>query len=122
MEKGSITKWNRMLGMSDAFGFNVNEKGNLGMYYPSSAEWTGSYANNPSLADGEWHHVAVTHNNLTGGLFYIDGELVLTQDFTPEEGGNEIKYPGGEPLRLGFSGGSNYFPGHFQDVSDTVSR
>ena len=116
MEKGSITKWNRMLGMSDAFGFNVNEKGNLGMYYPSSAEWTGSYANNPSLADGEWHHVAVTHNNLTGGLFYIDGELVLTQDFTPEEGGNEIKYPGGEPLRLGFSGGSNYFPGHFQDV------
>jgi len=47
--------------------------------------WSASTTN---LQDGQFHHVAVTvdRNSNTGGKMYVDGEVVLTFDPTPESG------------------------------------
>jgi len=47
-----------------------------------------SPAGSPSVADGQWHHVAVTVDRdvAIGGRLFVDGQAVMTFDPTPASG------------------------------------
>ncbi len=100
MAPGSITDWSRIAGFGDAYGFNVNEEGKLGLWCNFGSGWHGSYADMPTLADGKWHQVAMTHDDETGNIFYLDGEVVLIQDWSDTDG-NQIEYPGNSLFVVG---------------------
>lgn len=53
----------------------------------------------PNLHDGRWHHVALTveRDSATGGMLYVDGQLVFTFDPTKQTG----DLSNTEPLRIG---------------------
>jgi hypothetical protein len=77
-----------------------------------------NYAPLLSIADGAWHHMAVTVNrtSATGIKFYVDGNFV--QAFDP------LPYPGSvsntNPLWIGVRepalGGGGYFPGDLDEI------
>ena len=77
IEAGTVTSWSRVAGISNAYGFNVNKEGELGMWTNNGIFWYGSYADHPGLADGRWHHIAVTHDDENGNVLYMDGEEIL---------------------------------------------
>ena len=67
----SLYLWNGQLGLqlADNSGFN-------------------NYNSSAFVADGQWHHIAVTvdRNDTSGLRFYVDGNLVDTSDPTPYNG------------------------------------
>ncbi len=64
-----------------------NYYGKLGFQLADGAGWT-NYVSNISIADGESHHVAVTidRDELTGGKWYVDGDLAGTFNPTGRQG------------------------------------
>jgi hypothetical protein len=91
--------------------------GRLGMQLGDGAGFA-NYAPLLVVADGAWHHVAVTVNrsSTTGIRFYVDGSFV--QAFNP------MPYPGSisntNPLWIGVRepllGGGGYFPGDLDEI------
>jgi uncharacterized protein (TIGR03437 family) len=73
--------------------------GNAGIYHFSHT----------FVADGKWHHVAVTlsRSSTTGGKLYVDGVPVLVFDATP----NPASWSNAEPLTIGGDQGSFLYNG-----------
>ncbi len=116
MEVGSVTRWCRIAGINNAYGYNINASGELGMWNNyGDNKWHGSYGDNASLADGQWHHIAITHDDNEGNIFYLDGESVFTQNWT-DGTGNAIVYPGENLFKIGANDEGNNLPAHLQDI------
>lgn len=97
-------------------------QGNLGflmsqapMSPNNSSYWVSS---SPKLQDGVFHHVAVTVDRASnvGGKLYVDGNLVLTFDPTPESG--DLSTEG--PLFIG-SHDNSTINANFKGIIDEVS-
>lgn len=63
-----------------------------------------------AVNDGEWHHIALTHNDeTTTHSLYIDGVLEAS-------GGTRTLNAGTAPLRIGWSTGLGYFHGQLDEL------
>ncbi|WP_222427419.1 LamG domain-containing protein, partial [Hyella patelloides] len=93
-----------------------NLGGNLGFQLADGSGFT-NYISDVSIADGDWHHVTVTvdRDNINGGEWYVDGELVDT--FNPT--GRQGSLSNSKPLRLGRRSDSSS-PGYFNGSLDEV--
>lgn len=74
-------------------------------YFPSSGA---------SVADGQWHLLAVTvdRDSVTGGKFYVDGQLVYT--FNPT--GRQATISNAAPLEIGKIGSEAYLAATIDEV------
>ena len=115
IQPGSISEWKRIAGISGSYGFNLSTGGKPGlMTHYGNGKWHGGYADSPAISDGKWHHIAMTHDDNTGNVLYVDGEVVLTQDFT-DGTGNAIEYSDFNLFKLASAEGSNYLPATLSD-------
>lgn len=75
--------------------------------------WVSSSAN---LADGNWHHVAVTVNrtSTTGGILYVDGQPISGFTFDPTVRSGSLATTG--RLRIGNHTGGGQFAGDVDEV------
>jgi len=101
IEAGATANWSRIAGISDSYGLNV-DGGFVGMWCNHGNGWHGSYATSNPIDDGQWHSVAMTHSNTDGNIFYVDGQVVLEQDWSAAEG-NQIFYTAVTPFAVGTS-------------------
>lgn len=77
--------------------------------------WAFTYNSGPTfMADGKWHHVAVTvaRSNTSGGTLYVDGVPILVFDPTVDAG----SWSNSAPLVIG----GNQFPFLFNGAIDEV--
>ena len=116
IKMNTLHEWKRVAGIGNAYGFNIDKNGKLGFWnHFGNDKWHGSYANNSNLADGNWHHIAITHSDTDGNILFVDGAPVLTQNWT-DGTGNSIVFPGGDLFKLGTNEGSNNLPAGLQDM------
>ncbi len=68
-----------------------------------------------SLADGQWHHVAVTvdRDQAAGGLLYVDGAIALVFDPTIRNRSLDNE----APLRIAASGAGSFWQGDIDEVA-----
>jgi hypothetical protein len=77
-----------------------------------------NYAPLLSIADGLWHHLAITVNRsvTTGIQFYVDGTFVQAFDPTPYPGSVSNTNPLWVGVREPTQGGGGYFPGDLDEI------
>lgn len=78
-----------------------------------------NYVTNISIADGNWHHVAVTvdRNQPDGGRWYLDGVEVVGERFNPTRRGS---LSNSKPLVIGRRSDNPGWPGFFKGEIGSV--